>query len=154
VGVPETAGFGGEGADAGRDGEGASGGFAAVTNPGGNLGVGGAANGGVAACPVGVDSNPGGNLGVLAGDGGKLGMGVLALRGGVPSGRDVAGLDGLGALGEGVFCPLPDIVDAWLKLAFDLLVPATFVPVEVVELDNNRTARRHQRKREVRHMSR
>jgi hypothetical protein len=118
VGVPETAGFGGEGADAGRDGEGASGGFAAATNPGGNLGVGGAANGGVAACPVGVDSNPGGNLGVLAGDGGKLGMGVLALRGGVPSGRDVAGLDGLGALGEGVFCPLPDIVDAWLRLAF------------------------------------
>jgi hypothetical protein len=116
--VPETAGFGGEGADAGRDGEGASGGFAAAANPGGNLGVGGAANDGVAACPVGVGSNPGGNLGVLAGEGGKLGMGVLALRGGVPSGCDVAGLDGLGALGEGVFCPLPDIVGAWLRLAF------------------------------------
>jgi hypothetical protein len=73
-----------------------------------------------AAGPVGVGSNPGGNLGVLAGKGGKLGMGVLALRGGVPSGRDVAGLGGLGALGEGVFCPLPDIVGAWLGLAFVL----------------------------------
>jgi hypothetical protein len=120
VGVPEIVGFGGEGADAGRDGEGASGGFAAGPNPGGNLGVDGAANDGVAAGPVGVGSNPGGNLGVLAGEGGKLGMGVLALRGGVPSGRDVAGLDGLGALGEGVFCPLPDIVGAWLGLTFVL----------------------------------
>jgi hypothetical protein len=62
----------------------------------------------------------GGNLGVLAGEGGKLGMGVLALRGGVPSGRDVAGLDGLGALGEGVFCPLPDIVGAWAESCFVL----------------------------------
>jgi hypothetical protein len=107
VGVPETAGFGGEGADAGRDGEGASGGFAAATNPGGNLGVGGAANGGVAACPVGVDSNPGGNLGVLAGDGGKLGMGVLALRGGVSLGprRCRAGwAGGLGGRGCSVRC--------------------------------------------------
>jgi hypothetical protein len=101
--VPETAGFGGEGADAGRDGEGASGGFAAATNPGGNLGVGGAANGGVAACPVGVDSNPGGNLGVLAGDGGKLGMGVLALRGGVPRAEMLLGWMGWGPWVRGCF---------------------------------------------------
>jgi hypothetical protein len=81
-------------------------------------------------------------------------MGVLALRGGVPSGRDVAGLDGLGALGEGVRCPLPDIVGAWVDLVSCLVVPATFLLADVVVLDNNCTARRHKRKREVRLMSR
>jgi hypothetical protein len=49
VGVPEIVGFGGEGANAGRVGEGANGGLADGPNPGGNLGVDGAASEGVAA---------------------------------------------------------------------------------------------------------
>jgi hypothetical protein len=127
VGVPEITGFGGEGADAGRDGEGASGGFAAGPNPGGNLGVDGAANDGVAAGPCWSGFKPWREPGgPCAARGESWGWASWPCVGGFPRVETLLGWMGWGpwARGCSVRC-LTLLVLGWGWLSY-LVVPATF----------------------------